>query len=165
MDTSTINFYKGNHKYEVSADELATEIAQCLQIENLNFLIGAGCSSYRDDTGAEKAIPTMAGLAREFYDCNPDLKVDRKNAAKDLFPNNLEALINYLISLKNITTSEKSRKALSGKISIINKFIFERVCNTPYSKELIQLYKEFYLRIVKKTRQVPVNIFTTNYDL
>jgi len=50
MDTSTINFYKGNHKYEVSADELATEIAQCLQIENLNFLIGAGCSSYRDDT-------------------------------------------------------------------------------------------------------------------
>lgn len=34
-----------------------------------------------------------------------------------------------------------------------------------YSKELIQLYKEFYLRIVKKTRQVPVNIFTTNYDL
>ena len=67
----------------------------------------------------------MAGLAREFYDCNPDLKVDRKNAAKDLFPNNLEALINYLISLKNITTSEKSRKALSGKISIINKFIFE----------------------------------------
>lgn len=96
MDTSTINFYKGNHKYEVSADELATEIAQCLQIENLNFLIGAGCSSYRDDTGAEKAIPTMAGLAREFYDCNPDLKVDRKNAAKDLFPNNLEALINYL---------------------------------------------------------------------
>ena len=121
MDTSTINFYKGNHKYEVSADELATEIAQCLQIENLNFLIGAGCSSYRDDTGAEKAIPTMAGLAREFYDCNPDLKVDRKNAAKDLFPNNLEALINYLISLKNITTSEKSRKALSGKISIINE--------------------------------------------
>ena len=105
MDTSTINFYKGNHKYEVSADELATEIAQCLQIENLNFLIGAGCSSYRDDTGAENAIPTMAGLAREFYDCNPDLKVDRKNAAKDLFPNNLEALINYLISLKNITTS------------------------------------------------------------
>lgn len=74
-------------------------------------------------------------------------------------------MINYLISLKNITTSEKSRKALSGKISIINKFIFERVCNTPYSKELIQLYKEFYLRIVKKTRQVPVNIFTTNYDL
>ena len=83
MDTSTINFYKGNHKSAVSVDELANEIAQCLQIENLNFLIGAGCSSYRDDTGAEKAIPTMVGLAREFYDSNPDLKVDRKNTAKD----------------------------------------------------------------------------------
>lgn len=126
MDTSTINFYKGNHKYEVSADELATEIAQCLQIENLNFLIGAGCSSYRDDTGAEKAIPTMAGLAREFYDCNPDLKVDRKNAAKDLFPNNLEALINYLISLKNITTSEKAGKLYLGKlVSLISSYLKE----------------------------------------
>lgn len=165
MDTSRVNLIKGTHKYEVSIDELATEIAQCLQIENLNFLIGAGCSSYRDDTGTEQAIPTMAGLAKEFYESNPNLKVDRKNTAQDLFPDNLEALINHLISLKNIMTSEKSRKTLSGKISIINKFIFERVCNTPYSKELIQLYKEFYLRIVKKTRQVPVNIFTTNYDL
>lgn len=102
MDTATINFYKGNHKSAVSVDELANEIAQCLQIENLNFLIGAGCSSYRDDTGAEKAIPTMVGLAREFYDSNPDLKVDRKNTAKELFPNNLEALINHLISLNHL---------------------------------------------------------------
>lgn len=165
MEAPAVNMFKGNRRYEVSVDELATEIAQCLQIENLNFLIGAGCSSYRDDAGAEKAIPTMAGLAKEFYDNNPNLKVDHKNLARDLFPSNLEALINHLISLKNITTTEQSRKNLSGKISLINKFIFERVCDTPYSKELIQLYKEFYLRIVKKTRQVPINVFTTNYDL
>lgn len=118
MDTSRVNLIKGTHKYEVSIDELATEIAQCLQIENLNFLIGAGCSSYRDDTGTEQAIPTMAGLAKEFYESNPNLKVDRKNTAQDLFPDNLEALINHLISLKNIMTSEKSRKTLSGKISV-----------------------------------------------
>lgn len=38
MDTSTINFYKGNHKYEVSADELATEIAQCPTDRKPKFL-------------------------------------------------------------------------------------------------------------------------------
>jgi len=34
----------------------------------------------------------------------------------------------------------------------------------PYT-ELLRLYRDFYLRIVKKTRQVPVNVYTTNYDL
>ncbi len=165
MDAELVNIFKGNHKYEVSVEELATEIAQCLQIENLNFLIGAGCSSYRDDNGDEKAIPTMAGLAKEFYEKNPTLSVDRKHKAKDMFPNNLEALINYFVSLRNIISSEASKKTISGKINTINRFIFEKICNTPHSQELIRLYKEFYLRIVKKTRQAPVNIFTTNYDL
>ena len=165
MEASNINLIKGNHKKKVTVDELTTEIAQCLQIENLNFLIGAGCSSYRDESGSEKAIPTMAGLAKLFYDSNPSFYVDKKNKAIDMFPDNLEALINHLISLKNITNSEKSKKTLTGKINTINKFIFEKVCDTPYSQELIQLYKEFYLRIIKKTRQVPINIYTTNYDL
>ena len=160
----TIKLIKGNREYNVSIDELANEIAQCLQIENLNFLIGAGCSSYCDTEGKEQAIPTMAGLANQFYNENPNFKVDSKKKAVDMFPNNLEALLNHLISLKNIVP-ERSKKTYSNKINTINKFIFDKVCNTPHSKELLLLYKEFYLKIVKKTRQVPVNIFTTNYDL
>lgn len=165
METEIVNLYKGSHKYEITVEELSSEIAHCLQIENLSFLIGAGCSSFRDDAGTEQAIPTMAGLASEFYAKNPNFKVDNKHTAEELFPNNLEALINHLISLKNITNPEKKRTGLSNKINTINKFIFERVCDTPYSKELIRLYKEFYMRIIKKTRQVPINVFTTNYDL
>lgn len=115
MDAKKVNLIKGNQQREVSVEELAAEMAQCLQIENLNFLIGAGCSSFVDSDGIEKAIPTMAGLANEFYESNPTLKVDRKNSAKDLFPNNLEALINHLISLKNITTSEKKQKSTCKK--------------------------------------------------
>lgn len=160
-----VSIYKGKQKYEISVDELSIEIAQCLQIENLNFLIGAGCSSFRSKDGKEQAIPTMAGLAQEFYESNPDLKIDKKNFAKDRFPDNLEALLNHLISLKNVSSSERSRKAHSKKINIINKFIFDRVCNTPYSQDLIKLYKEFYSRILNKTRQTPINVFTTNYDL
>lgn len=159
-----MNLIKGNRIYKVTVDELATEIAQCLQIENLNFLIGAGCSSYRDDNGDELAIPTMEGLAKRFYAQNPDFKINNKKKAIDLFPTNLEALLNHLISLKNIVAESKS-KTLNGKIRTINEFIFNNVCNAPECRELLQLYKEFYLKIVKKTRQVPVNVFTTNYDL
>ena len=166
MDTEfgTINMYKGKHKFEISAEELRAEISQCLQIENLNFLIGAGCSSFRSEDGTEQAIPTMAWLATQFYSENPGLKVDRKKKAVDLFPTNLEALMNYLVSLGNIV-SEKSRKTLLGKINTLNKFIFGKVCDTPVCPTLLQLYKEFYMRIIKNTRQVPINIYTTNYDL
>lgn len=160
----SIKFIKGNHEHMVSSDELCAEISQCLQIENLNFLIGAGCSSFCGENGDEQAIPTMAGLAQRFYSQYPDFKIDSKNKAIDRFPNNLEALINHLVSIGNIS-SDKARKSVSSKINTINKFIFDEVCNAPQCTELLKLYKEFYSRIVKKTRQVPVNVYTTNYDL
>lgn len=80
MDTSTINFYKGNHKYEVSADELATEIAQCLQIENLNFLIGAGWIINSEDNihyfnnFVERVLPTQDEEQREEIEIKKSLK-------------------------------------------------------------------------------------------
>ncbi len=160
----TINFTRGNREQIISSEELRTEISQCLQIENLNFLIGAGCSSFCANDGEEKAIPTMAGLARRFYEMNPDFKIDSRNKAVDKFPTNLEALINHLVSIANIA-SDANRKTVSGKIETINKFIFDEVCSAPQCISLLQLYKEFYSRIVKKTRQVPVNVYTTNYDL
>lgn len=108
---------------------------------------------------------TMAGLANEFYEKYPDFKIDSRNKAIDneRFRWNLEALINHLVSIANIS-SDRTRKSVSGKIKIINEFIFDRVCNTPHCPDLSSLYREFYLRIVKKTRQVPVNVYTTNYD-
>lgn len=160
-----ITMYKGKHKHEISEEDLRAEISQCLQIENLNFLIGAGCSSFQNENGEEQAIPTMAGLAKQFYSTNPDLKVDRKHKAIDLFPTNLEALINHLVSLGNIVTGEGSKRTLNNKIKTINEFIFGKVCDAPKCTQLLNLYKEFYMRIVKKTRQVPINVYTTNYDL
>lgn len=163
-EEKTIQMYKGKHNHGISTEELRSEIAQCLQIENLNFLIGAGCSSFRSEGGEEQAIPTMAGLAKQFYDAHPGFKVEKKSAA-DLFPDNLEALINHLVSLGNVVTSDKKKTELSNKIKTINEFIFEKVCESPACQPLFQLYKEFYMRIVKNTRQVPINVYTTNYDL
>lgn len=162
--SETVKVYKGNREYDLSLESLRTEISQCLQIENLNFLVGAGCSSYRDNSGNELAIPTMAGLANRFYEANPDFKISSKKKAIDRFPDNLEALINHLISISNIA-DENERNQVNKKVKTINEFIFDSVCNANQSSDLLALYKEFYLRIVKKTRQTPVNIYTTNYDL
>jgi len=164
-EKKNIRFIKGNVEKLVSAVELRNEISQCLQIENLNFLIGAGCSSYFVD-GKEMSIPTMAGLATKFYEQNPDFKYDRKNKAADheIFRWNLEALINHLVSIANVS-SERGRKTPLSKIKTVNEFIFDEVCCIEPYTELLRLYRDFYLRIVKKTRQVPVNVYTTNYDL
>lgn len=159
-----IKMYKGNKEYDLTIEGLRTEISQCLQIDNLNFLIGAGCSSFIGSDGVEKAIPTMAGLAKLFYNEYPDFKIASKEKAVDRFPDNLEALINHLISIANIA-KDKNRITVMNKVKTINQFIFDHVCNAIQSTELLSLYKEFYLRIVKKTRQTPVNIYTTNYDL
>lgn len=166
INEKDIRLYKGSREQLLSEEELRTEISQCLQIENLNFLIGAGCSSYVDVHGKEQSIPTMAGLAELFYEKYPDFKIDNKNKAIDneLFRWNLEALINHLVSIANIS-SDKTRKSVNSKIKSINEFIFDKICNTPPCLDLSSLYREFYLRIVKKTRQVPVNVYTTNYDL
>lgn len=81
---------KGNTEYTLTIEELKTEIAQCLQFENLNFLLGAGCSSYvtkeseaEDAKSVEKAIPTMATLSKKFYETNPDFKTafEKKQAS------------------------------------------------------------------------------------
>lgn len=160
----TIEMYKGKQVTRLSETELKIEILQCLQVENLNFLIGAGCSSFCDERGQEQAIPTMVGLAKKFYEEYPDFKVNGKKAV-ELFPKNLEALITYLYSLNNIAMNSKKKTELKNKIKIINEFIFNEICTSDICYQLLNLYKEFYLRIVKKTRQVPINIYTTNYDL
>ena len=164
-EKKSIRFIKGSVEKFVTAVDLRSEISQCLQIENLNFLIGAGCSSYVVN-GDEMSIPTMPSLAKMFYDKHLDFKYDRSNKAidNDLFKWNLEALINHLVSIANIS-SQRSRKSVLNKIKTINEFIFDKVCDMEPYTELLQLYRDFYLRIVKKTRQVPVNVYTTNYDL
>ena len=164
MAEKNINFYRGKLLKKVDEDELKAEIAQCLQFENLNFLIGAGCSSYKDENEQEIAIPTMKDLAIDFYQKNPGFTIDKKNKAEDRFPYDLEGLLNYFISLVNIV-GDNGKKQYLKKITTINKFIFDKVCKQEIPNELLEIYKSFYLRIIKTTRQVPINIYTTNYDL
>lgn len=62
---------------EVAVDVVRKEICSALQVENLNFLIGAGCSSLRDKDDKELGIPAMGGLFNEFKAKNPKFRVSR----------------------------------------------------------------------------------------
>ena len=74
MASGDINFYKGKSLNTVSLETAKKEFAQCLQVENLNFLIGSGCSSYVVGE-FEKSIPTMMTLAKRFFQQNPEFSV------------------------------------------------------------------------------------------
>lgn len=136
-----------------------------LQIENLNILVGAGCSSYKDDKSEERAIPTMKEMSEEFYKNNPDLlKIEIKGdkLVNDYVGTNLEALLSRLISIENAFDNERET---TEKIKRrINEFIFKKV-SADLSVELLNLYKQLYISIGKKSRKVPINVYTTNYDL
>lgn len=156
-----IKITKGKIEKIIDSQSLQNEIAICLEFENLNFLLGAGCSSL-DIEGEEKGIPTMAGLTKEFYESHSDLKINNTEYAKDRFNNSLEDLLNYYISILNIEgeTSIDYQK----QISMVKEFIFNKIC-APLASELLSLYKDFYTKIVNKNRSVPINVYTTNYDI
>lgn len=57
METSkNISYFKGNKETKVDDYFIKNEMAQFLQLDNLNFLVGAGCSSNIVD-GTELGIP------------------------------------------------------------------------------------------------------------
>ena len=41
----SITCFKGKERADISIEALQSEIAQYLQMDNLSFLLGAGCSS------------------------------------------------------------------------------------------------------------------------
>lgn len=180
-------------KYKQDIKHIKDILSKALQIDNLNFLLGAGCSSYKityeienktthkkEYKKEEVGINTMVGLFYEFIEKNNlnfiDLK--QKHVIKAL-DKNLENLLEYLFSFdlviskfdddKKITfnnvSQEKLIKDISNAISSIKSFIIETISKKKDSKEVIELYKSFYQKIINKNRKNPINIFTTNYDV
>ncbi len=61
-----ISYFKGKKEIKVDANFIKSEMAQFLQLDNLNFLIGAGCSSHIVDN-KEMGIPGMMNLYNGFF--------------------------------------------------------------------------------------------------
>ena len=61
MSDANICYYIGKENHNISLEGLRNEIAQLLQIDNLSFFIGAGCSSHVVD-GTETGNTGMTAI-------------------------------------------------------------------------------------------------------
>lgn len=163
MDNVNINFFKGSVLNTIQLESLKKEFAQCLQVENLNFLLGSGCSSNVEE-GKELSIPTMKIMASRFFHEYPNFMVRTKNL-KDYFENNLENALDYLISIRAINHVDEIEPDINAKIKVVQDFIRKQIISGMECNEVKSIYKEFYQKILRKNRRNPINIFTTNYDL
>ena len=157
-----INVFKGSTLQKVSIEQYKREFAQYLQTENLHFLIGSGCSSYNRD-GSESAIPTMAGLYKGFFDKYSTFTIAGQNP-KDSFNNNLESMLETMISIKVAKSLTKIDEDIDKKIAQVQQYIISRIVDGQKCIEALELYKTFYLKLVQPSRKKPISIFTTNYD-
>lgn len=163
MGEKNISFYKGARELKVDETYIKSEMSKYLQIENLNFLIGAGCSS-NIVNNTELGIPGMASLYKGFFDNNPDFQIAGQ-VAKGMFDGNLEKMLEVMGA---ISVSNKVRIIdgdIDNKILLVQKYIRDIIIAGLHGKEVIDIYHEFYMKTVTRGRKNPVNIFTTNYDI
>lgn len=166
-----------------------------LDNKNLSFLLGSGCSSFeivKDKEGTEEkesvqvGIPVMYPLAEEYYN-SEDFKANKQwlkdnlqiDVKSDTFKINLEVFLSTLHSLSFYHSKIKDDTAIDAeildKISLIIKetrnFLLKKILNednikTQSDKPLLDIYKQFYRKLLSRNSTLPrLNIFTTNYDL
>ena len=205
MIETKIYFYKGNEEVleklkKKNADTTETDLlkktqdafSKVLDGKNLSFLLGSGCSSFYIEKDKESGegkewkeigIPTMAPLAKDFY--NNILSAEDKQWLNDdkglnvddtKFDKNLELFLGTLHSLfYYFETTGQTEEADAIRISKIIKeardFLLEQCLNETNRNsnsdiKLVDLYKSFYRKLLYRNSNLPKpNIFTTNYDL
>lgn len=186
-------FYKGqNNILEIEQDFesklkiVKKELSKVLDVRNLSFLMGSGCSL------GKFGIPTMQKFADIFFDSKDedlekmDLKlrklllmkehkdilnrhnVDYKN---EPFRNNLETFLGtlyslrfYLIQIGSDEAQKIEKVILQTKNFILYKCLNEE--NKDKDHLVIKNYKNFYRKLSLRDSNLPKpNIVTTNYDL
>ncbi|GAX88140.1 conserved hypothetical protein [Lebetimonas natsushimae] len=147
------------------------EFSKVLDVQNLSFLIGAGCSSFLNKNDEEIGVPTMQPMAKEFYS---NLSNEDKNFIKneikinindEQLEKNLEKFLEILYAYKFLLDNQaQDIKKISNLINKTKEFIFNK-CNIK-SKEVIEIYKKFYRKLLYRDNNLTkTNIFTTNYDI
>jgi hypothetical protein len=164
MDSEkNISYFKGKKEVKVNEEFIKNEMAQFLQLDNLNFLIGAGCSSHIMDDN-ELGIPGMLSLYNGFFEAYPDFEIAGQ-LAKPLFSGNLEKMLETMGAISVANQVSIIDSDIESKISIVQKYIREQIISGLHGKEVLEFYHDFYMKTVSRGRKTPVNIFTTNYDL
>lgn len=163
LDNKTISYFKGKNETKVDIDLIRTELAQFLQMDNLNFLIGAGCSSHLVDNN-EMGIPGMAKLYEDFFKKHSDFKIAEEDV-RSKFDGNLECMLETMGGIVAAGRVKNIDENIGDKIKIVQKFIRDKIISGLHGAEVLQLYRNFYIKTVFRGRKSPINIFTTNYDL
>lgn len=163
LDNKTISYFKGKNETKVDIDLIRTELAQFLQMDNLNFLIGAGCSSHLVDNN-EMGIPGMAKLYEDFFKKHSDFKIAEEDV-QSKFDGNLESMLETMGGIVAAGRVKNIDENIDDKIKIVQKFIRDKIISGLHGAEVLQLYRNFYIKTVFRGRKSPINIFTTNYDL
>lgn len=161
--SNIVSYYRGKEKKELSVESLRNEIAQYLQMENLSFLLGAGCSSNIID-GNETGIPGMAALYNQFFEENQDFSVAGKKL-KGEFENNLEKMLETMEAVQVTNQLLCVDADIEQKIHQVQGYLRERIIGGIGSLEVREIYKDFYSKITQRARKSPISVFTTNYDL
>lgn len=158
-----ISYFKGKNEIKVDLDYIKNEIAQFLQIDNLNFLIGAGCSSHVENN-VEYGIPVMANLYKGFFEQNRGFKIAESDV-ESIFDGNLERMLETMEAIAVAKIVNDIDSNIEEKICTVQKYIRNKIIDGLHAKEVLDFYRKFYIKTVTKGRKVPINIFTTNYDL
>lgn len=155
--------HKGNTKSNIAEDALRAEVSQYLQMENLSFLIGAGCSSNVVD-GNETGIPGMSALYKLFFERYPDFSVV-ETKVNGMFESNLEKMLEVMGAIHVSNQVKEIDSAIEDKMASVRLFLRKQIASGLDSVEVKEIYKTFYSKITQRTRKTPVSVFTTNYDL
>lgn len=163
MADKSICYYRGKEKQDISLEALRNEVAQFLQIDNLSFFIGAGCSSNVIDEH-ETGIPGMAAIYDGFFSENPDFDIAGKKMS-GRFDKNLEKLIEALGAVQIANQIVEMDAQVTEKTKDVRNYLRKSIISGLTSAEVKAIYKDFYAKITQRTRKTPISVFTTNYDL
>lgn len=155
--------YKGERINKIEESALRNEIAQYLQMDNISFLIGAGCSSNLVNE-QETGIPGMLNLYKDFFSENPEFKIADEDIY-ELFDENLERMLETMGAIQVANTIKSVDDSIDEKISKVQLFLRKKIIAGLDSQEVKRIYKDFYSKITQRNRKSPISIFTTNYDL
>lgn len=158
-----ISYFRGCKETKIDEEYLKNEMAQFLQLDNLNFLLGAGCSSHIED-GTEYGIPGMANLYKGFCEKYPDFEIAGKKADA-MFEGNLEKMLEVMGAISVAEGISSIDSDIVDKISIVQRYIRNRIIDGLHGEKVLDFYHSFYMKTVAHGRKNPINIFTTNYDL
>ncbi len=162
-NANDISYYKGKTETKVNIEYIKNELSHFMQLDNLNFLLGAGCSSHVVD-GTERGIPGMAKLYDGFFEENPNFEIAGK-PAKSLFGGNLEKMLEVMGAISVAGEVIQTDSDIEAKIKMVQNYIRDKIINGLHGEEVLDFYHTFYMKTVGHGRNNPVNIFTTNYDL